>query len=114
MTLLQKIGIAILVVIFILLIVLAPKESQKPLTKFQRDLMEFGVERKMAEHIDLYFEGKREYLTWDEAQELLRVYNLVMEESGKRDFSDVTGIDDVINKLNLLIQEMALIRQNSQ
>jgi len=50
-------------------------------------------------------------MTWDELQELIRVYNLVIETSGQRDFNQIVGIDDFINRLNLLIEEVALSTQ---
>lgn len=89
----------ILVVIFLVFIL----TSAEPLTKFQLDLIAFDVNEKMARNIDLYFRGEREYLTWDELREIIRVYNLVYEEAGRPEL--VGNISDIINQFNFLITE---------
>ena len=99
MTLIEKIGLIIFIVIMVLIVIFLPKEE---LTKFQLDLESFGVQREMAKNIDLYFRDERDYLTWNETQEIIRVYNLVYVEAGRPDL--VGDINDIINQLNLLIE----------
>lgn len=101
MTLTEKIIIGIAIIFVFLLIVLL--ESKEPITKFQRDLMSFEVSEETARNIDLYFRGEREYLTWDETKEIIRVYNLVYVDAGRPEFAG--NIDDIINQFNLLITE---------
>lgn len=103
-----------IILIFVVILVIAliyigskePEEPEEPLTSFQKDLMYWGVEEKMAKNIDLYFRGEREYLTWTEMKAVIDVYNVILQDMGEIEFINTTGIESVVEDLNSLIGEV--------
>ncbi len=94
-------------------------------SNFRRGLIGLGIVALLATGIATYFARQRDYLTWEEMQAVIRVYNLKLEQIRdncetdarcvevdgvkKVRFENVRSDRDIIQRLNQWIEDDAKV-----
>ena len=82
--------------------------SEAQINSFKSDFEIVGGNPEMSRDISEYFQGKKDYVTWEEMQEWIRIANTVEEDN----FGTIKNKEDFIRKINYTISEKAKIERD--
>jgi len=73
------------------------------------DLQKLGVSKGSADGIQEYFKGEKKYITLNEKNDWTGAVNKAMQDLKVTEIKNVQGKEDLVNKLNWLINEAGKI-----
>ena len=85
--------------------IVMPTDAKADLDMLSADLQKLGVESTSATNIEKYFKGETKTLTPNEANDWLEAVNKAKTDLRVTQLKGVKGKEDLINKLNWLINE---------
>ena len=85
--------------------IVMPTDAKADLDMLSADLQKLGVESTSATKIESYFKGETKTLTYNEMNDWLEAVNKAKTDLRVTQLKEVKGKEDLINKLNWLINE---------
>ena len=85
--------------------IVMPTDAKADLDMLSADLQKLGVESTSATNIERYFKGETKTLTPNEANDWLEAVNKAKTDLRVTQLKEVKGKEDLLNKLNWLINE---------
>ena len=81
--------------------------DEAQINSFKADFEMVGGSQEMSRDISEYFQGSKDYITWAEVNEYIRVVNLVKEEFNITELGIIEDKKDIIKKFNYIISQKA-------
>ena len=85
--------------------IVMPTDAKADLDMLSADLQKLGVESTSATKIESYFKGETKTLTYNEMNDWLEAVNKAKTDLRVTQLKEVKGKEDLLNKLNWLINE---------